>query len=359
LALRHADDLDLPAIWSGLSPKIQQQLTEYHAIVLDQYVRSPVEHNALFTSIEEGLGHTGANLHGAGQDIQNGADQFAHGARIAGQHAQQRADAFAQAFQNAPLDPLTKLETVASAKVAGYGIRAETEGIAGISQAAGQALHTATRFAASETEAARDIVKQTAHLAGEMATAVAREVERKVVTASHAYYEAEATAERLIETGADAGRMLSQAINSAENGGRRVYETATHPSEWFGHAAATEPSLQPLSDTSHPQHAMYKALERLLPQGTSEARLSQAAAACHNAGVDNPKDLERIYVTDKAAIFMFKPMWAATAQIDLTRPAPSVEQTLQQIQSHDRQQAQVQTQFASQIESHVQQGPVR
>lgn len=359
LALRHTGDFDLPAIWSGLPPKVQQQLAEYHAAVVDEYVRSPVEHNALFTSIEEGLGQTSANLRGTGRDIQQGAEQFAREARAAGQHAQQRTDAFAQNVQRAPLDPLAKLQAVAGMKVAGYGIRAETEGIAGTSELAGHAMHAATRFAANETETARDVLKHTAHLAGEMATDMVHKVEGKVVAASHAYYQAEAMAERLIETYQGARRTLSETVDAAEHGARRMYEDAAHPAEWFGHGEAAKSHLQSFSAPGHPQHAMYSALKELLPQGTSNARLSQATAACYQAGINNPKEIERIYVTDKAAIFMFKPMWAATAQIDLTRPAPSVEQTLQQVQRYDQQQARMQAQMNTQLEAQVQQGPVR
>lgn len=359
LALRHADDLDLPAIWSGLPPKVQQQLAEYHTKLMDQYVRTPIEHNALFTGIEEGLGLAGARLRGTGQDIQNGADQFARTAQEAGQYTQQRTNAFAQSVQQAPLDPLTKLETIAGMKAARYGVRAETEGIAGTSKLAGRALHAATRFAAHETEAARDAIKQTAHLAGEVATEVVHEVEGKAVAANHAYYNAEAAAERLIGTGEDVRRTLSQTVDAVGHATRYAYETATHPADGFGHDAAAKSNLQPFSDASHPQHAMYSALEKLLPQGTSEARLSQATAACHKAGVNDPKDIERIYVTDTAAIFMFKPMWAATAQMDLTHPAPSIEQTLHQVQLHDQQQARVHTQMNAQRAAQVQQGPVR
>lgn len=359
LALRHAGDLDLPAIRSGLPPKVQQDLAEYHATLLDQYVRAPVEHNALFNGIEQGLGQTGASLRGAGRDIQGDTDEFTRDARAAGQHTQQRTDALARGVQQAPLDPLTKLEAFAGMKAAGYGIRAETEGIAATSELAGHAMHAAARFAASETETVRDAVRQAAHVAGEAATDVVHKVEGKVVAANHAYYKAEAAAERLIETGEGIRQSLSQVVDAAGHTAGRAYETATHPSEWFGHGEATKPRPQPFSAPGHPQHAMYGALKKLLPQGTSEARLSQATAACHKAGIDNPRDIERIYVTDKAAIFMFKPMWAATAQIDLTRPAPSIEQTLQQVQLHDQQQARMQARTNAQLDAPLQRGPTR
>lgn len=359
LALRHADGLDLPAIWSGLPPKVQQQLAEYHATVVDHYVRSPVEHNALFTGIEEGLGQTSATLRGTGRGIQNGADQFAHDARAAGQHAQQRTDAFARSVQHASLDPLTKLEAFAGMQAAEYGIRAETEGIAATSKLAGRAMHAATRFVASETEAARDAIRQTTHLAGKVAADAVHRVEGKVVTAIHAYHKAEAASERLIETGEGVRRTLSETVDAAEHGARRMYEAAAHPAEWFGHGEAAKSRLQSFSAAGHPQHAMYAALKDLLPQGTSEARLSQATAACHKAGIGDPKEIEHIYVTGKAAIFMFKPMWAETAQVDLTRPAPSVAQTMQQVQLHDQQQARMQAQMNAQLEAQVQKGPVR
>ncbi|HXE67324.1 MAG TPA: hypothetical protein VN630_09790 [Rhodanobacteraceae bacterium] len=56
---------------------------------------------------------------------------------------------------------------------------------------------------------------------------------------------------------------------------------------------------------------------------------------------------------------MANAMFRHAAAVDFGQSAPSVEQTLQQVQQYDRQQAQLHAQLTTQIESCVQQAPVR
>jgi hypothetical protein len=97
--------------------------------------------------------------------------------------------------------------------------------------------------------------------------------------------------------------------------------------------------LRGFSDPGHPQHAIHAALKERLPPGTSEARLAQCVAACHAARLDKPEDLGDIYITRTRALFLNNNLWGHLAKIDLTQPAPPVEQSLQQVERHDQQQS--------------------
>jgi peptidoglycan hydrolase-like protein with peptidoglycan-binding domain len=111
---------------------------------------------------------------------------------------------------------------------------------------------------------------------------------------------------------------------------------------------ANEPNCVPeastafrgFDDPAHPQHAMYSRLQALLPSGTSQERLHQATATCHMAGMRDPGDLAGIYGGESSIVFTPHSMFGRAAAMDLSQPAPSMQQTLQQVQAFDQQQAQ-------------------
>jgi hypothetical protein len=92
------------------------------------------------------------------------------------------------------------------------------------------------------------------------------------------------------------------------------------------------------SDTDHPLHPLYAKLEGLFPTGTSEARLAQATTACHKTGIEKPEDLGDIYGYGDTVSFMPNSLFARMAQMDVGKPAPAVQQSVQQVQQLDRQQ---------------------
>lgn len=94
-------------------------------------------------------------------------------------------------------------------------------------------------------------------------------------------------------------------------------------------------ALRGFDDPGHPQHPMYAKLKALLPAGTSEARLAQATTACHLAGLDDPQDLAQIHNTDNAILFVNNSLFGRMAEMDLTGPAPSVQQSLLRAYQHD------------------------
>ncbi|MEO8747472.1 MAG: hypothetical protein ABI379_07430, partial [Rhodanobacter sp.] len=81
-----------------------------------------------------------------------------------------------------------------------------------------------------------------------------------------------------------------------------------------------------------------------MPPQTSEARLAQATAACHTHDI-TADNLGHIQID--ANSMMFAASWppGVIAQADLTRPPPSVQQSMQRVQTCDQQQAQSMTQF--------------
>lgn len=102
------------------------------------------------------------------------------------------------------------------------------------------------------------------------------------------------------------------------------------------HALAHETPFA-FGDPSHPQHRLYTALQRALPQGTSEARLAQATAECRLAGINKPEDLSGIYSGGTGKVFFAsESLFADMATLDITRPAPAVQHSLEQVRQFDQ-----------------------
>jgi hypothetical protein len=100
------------------------------------------------------------------------------------------------------------------------------------------------------------------------------------------------------------------------------------------------------SDPGHPEHVLYNALRQRLP-GASEDRLVQFTAACHMGRIEANK-LAHVFVDDQKGIASFAASWppGALAQVDLAKPAPAQQESMQRVQAHDQQQAQQAAQFA-------------
>ena len=115
-------------------------------------------------------------------------------------------------------------------------------------------------------------------------------------------------------------------------------------------------SAEPLSYSNphHPQHALYARLKELLPPGTSEARLAQSTAACYMGRITQPEQLHEIHIV-KGAVHFLTTRPDAHASIDMTQPAPTVRQSMQQVQTYEQQQTQMWAQFQAQ-QVHAQHG---
>lgn len=114
--------------------------------------------------------------------------------------------------------------------------------------------------------------------------------------------------------------------------------------------------LMTFSDPRHPQHALQTSLQGLLPAATTEARLAQATAACHAAGIDKPEDLSGIYSGGNGKIlFTTSSLFASMAEMDVSKSAPAIQQSMQQVRQFD-QQRQMQAQHS--VQQQPVQGPV-
>lgn len=125
---------------------------------------------------------------------------------------------------------------------------------------------------------------------------------------------------------------------------KAAMRAATDARKMEASVVCDEPApLMTFSDPAHPQHALHAALREALPAATTEARLAQATAACHLAGIDSPGDLSGIYSGGTGTIlFTTNSLFANMAEMDVGKPAPTVQQTMLQVQQFDRRQTQAQ-----------------
>lgn len=105
------------------------------------------------------------------------------------------------------------------------------------------------------------------------------------------------------------------------------------------HALNETPVTSAFDDPAHRQHSLYAAFKQWLPRGTSEDRLAQATAACYSAGMKHPEDVAGIYSGGNGKIlFTTNSLFANMAEVDVSKPAPTIQQSLQRIQQFDQQQ---------------------
>jgi hypothetical protein len=140
---------------------------------------------------------------------------------------------------------------------------------------------------------------------------------------------------------------------------RQHLGAAAHDQQLSATAVADASRTLPrdFNDPSHPQNGLYSTLKDLLPKGTSEERLAQGTAACHRSRITE-KDLSGIYIGDKSVAFASRSLFAVPAQMDISQPAPSVQQSDQHIQQTDQQRAQIMSEIRTQAAAQANQGSV-
>jgi hypothetical protein len=314
--------------------------------------------------------HSGADALAQGtqataRTVQAVADRLADGFRGAGHRVQHAAQMASQEAVLSPAPPLLATSVALGASGAGYVLHIEANAWAATSRftgevayAAGERASQVTHAQGERTRGAFEILSKTAAEAGQNLHVLSQ---RASGTQAH-----DVVVDRL----AQAEHVLQAAVQHTAHGWHHAgevvgsmastaYETMTHPGSWFGtppatslsaHAHAPSPELsttESFKQADHPQHALHETLRSLLPPQTSEARLSQATAACHMAGLDRAGQLEQIHISGKAVVILGN---AATVHVsvDLTKRPPSIEQTMQQMQAFDLQQAQPHTQLHQQ-----------
>lgn len=127
------------------------------------------------------------------------------------------------------------------------------------------------------------------------------------------------------------GEATQVGVSAIEYAWNKTQEGA----ERAAHAVKTH--LPGFDDPSHPQHALYASLKADFPKGTSEARLAQATAACHAVSINRPEDLAGIHGTGMQVTFVNRSLWHPDAHIDLNHPAPSIEESLRQVEQINQQ----------------------
>jgi hypothetical protein len=340
-ALRDAkrDDADVV-----LPADIQRQLDEYLAVNADPAIRQAIEGNAWVRGTEHRLQQGAGMVDAAGVFVQHQDERAAALAREAG-------------AQMAVVNPVAPLAGLAMGEAAHLH---------------GQATRATSRAFADGVHAMAHAIKQDAHAVAGMAEAAIHspalhnEVTSGVNHLVDAYRSVETAARAMEATYDEVRNAVSRGIEATERSARDAYASISH----FGtHGAGRErpdrvlapgaAASQGFADANHPRHLMYAHFQKLLPHGTSPERLHQITAACHQAGIDGPDDLAAIHGVESSLVFTPGSMFARTAVVDLGRPAPSVQQTLQQLRQYNEQQAQLQPQLAAPVEAHVQPGPVR
>ncbi|WP_431111817.1 zeta toxin family protein [Variovorax paradoxus] len=125
-------------------------------------------------------------------------------------------------------------------------------------------------------------------------------------------------------------------------------------------ADTSRPLLREFSDPGHPQNALYNTLKDGLPQRTAPQLLSHLTAACYKSGIKQPDDLAHVVGREGKLHFLSRSLFSPGTTVDVTQPAPSVQQTMQDVQQFEQQRAADRAQYQAQAaaQANQQQGPV-
>lgn len=98
----------------------------------------------------------------------------------------------------------------------------------------------------------------------------------------------------------------------------------------------------------HPDHALYAELKQRLPPETSEERLAQITLAAKQGGV-KAGQVDSLHIAENPLrVLVSGKIPGDRAQVDLTTPPPSVQETLQRSEAYDQQNAQQLAQWQAQ-----------
>lgn len=188
---------------------------------------------------------------------------------------------------------------------------------------------TSTVYASLVTEQIRPDEEERGRLASQQASAMAINADygRELIAQQHG----------LLRAGQQERSAAAKPLVAGE-------PMSDSPAAWTSHRAGSAapaptpaPSLRSYSDPAHPDHALYQALQRRLPDA-SEDRLVQFSAACHVRRIEADK-LAHVFLNEQTGIVSFAASWppGTLAQVDLAKPAPTQEQSMQQVQAFDQQ----------------------
>ena len=346
VALRHADSHDLASTWENLSPRLRQQLAELHAREVDAPIHSTVAHSGVVRGIEHGLDQASVTLRATGQAVHEMDEHLAANVRQASIHM----------TPGMPAAPL-----------------------AGMALAEGMHLHgelaqAASRLAAEQVKQGKQTVQLGAHVAAGAATTAVHGIESLTLSgadlAINTYQGSKAALEYTAQAYEAARRVVSQGVDAVGHAAQRAGETLHAFAEHTGAAYAESTMLrgQAISATAdalthrspsdtrtdaatpnrhdprHPEsslHGLYNELHWRIPDA-GEQRLLQFTAACHANHIGN-HNLGAIHLDEARATMHFggNDIWARPVSVSFSQPSPPPEQSIQHIQQHDQQQAQL------------------
>lgn len=365
LALNSTQHLNFESTYAHLSPRMQQQLAEYHAVTVDPVIRDALEHNRVAAGVTRALDQGSAISRAGGEYLQQGGEQAARGFRSVGQAVQQRADEVSRVAGTAtPLDPVLAGGVAVGAKAFGHVAHAEAEGLARTSHLAGEAAHAAGQLAADVGQGLKHGVERGLHAYASAVQSGVHRGEAAIVRGVDDAIENHARLEKMVDAVghayADARRTVTRGADAVQRAAGDAYDTLSHPGRWFGQAPATASADAPRPARTHPaapaepalasgdprhpdsaNHALYSELHRRIPDA-SEARLLQFTAACHAHKI-TAQNLRQIHFDRDGGHMLFQGagMWATPASVDVQAPSPQPQQSIQQIQQREQQRAQM------------------
>lgn len=370
-ALRSTESRTILTTGAQLSPRLQQQLSEMHALKVDVPIQQMVEHNPLMRATENTLDYTATALRSGGDRTRQNAEQVASEVRHDGQLVQQRAQDVARSSLGfSAINPLAAAGVALGAAVVGYTARADAEGVAQTSHFAGQATHALGEFAAERLQSEKHLLESEAHIAGQLTTDALHMTEFKLAVAIDTTLVAYQTAERALQLTGNGATLaydttrqaVLRDVEMAELVGKLASTTLASTSRRFespptlsDEAQSSAPKASPAPpsratgsaqlqyDPRHPDspnHALYNELHRRIPDA-SEKRLLQFTDACHSNKI-TVKNLGVIHLDEHAGRVMFTTSWPPQppATVDIKTPSPEPQQSIRHIQQFDQQQIQ-------------------
>lgn len=367
-ALRSTDHLSLVATYAHLSPRVQRQIAEVNAATIDPWVQNAVERNGLVEGTKQALDQSSGAFQARGQQMQHEANQIAQGFHDVGAIVQERSDTVSSGVAAfVPANPLAAGGIVLGAKAAGYVAHVEAEGFAKASHLAGQAAHATGQFLADGTQAVRHGIEQGAHAYAGAIKSRVHQGEVKLAEGIDHVVSVHAQAEKIVDA---AGHMynktreaVSRSVDVVEHNASKVYDTLTHPGQWF-HSdapATTAPYAQThnippgghghtSNDPRHPDnphHGLYNQLKERVPEA-SENRLLQFTDACNARGITD-RNLGEITFDRRGGQMIFHNSSSGPLAIASVRdPSPQPAQSMQHIVQVDQAQAQIQAHMHAQ-----------
>lgn len=205
--------------------------------------------------------------------------------------------------------------------------------------AAAEAMHPPTAHASAAAPVHANPQGAAAALAAAQARAAAAQAELAEVREQLARM-AEQRGQNALERRDERDQRETTQQVAQSHDSRRYPDAAAHDKQRStGAVVNASPLLRDFSDPSHPQNALYNTLKEGLPARTAPELLSHVTAACYKSGIKQPNDLGHVVGREGTLHIFSNSLFSRGTTVDVTQPAPSVQQTMEQVQQFDQQRA--------------------